>query len=70
MPASHASFRRHDRPEPKALVVVISALQLGLVVLVWLLALLPVAVMALVAMGVQGLRGAGSIRPPTSEFRP
>jgi hypothetical protein len=56
MPTTHATFTRQDHPEPKALVVVISALQLGLVMLVWLLALLPVAVMALVAAGVTAVR--------------
>ncbi len=55
MPVSHA-LSAQERPESKAWVVVISALQLALVVLVWLLALVPVAVMALVAMVFQAVK--------------
>ena len=46
---------RDDRESP-ALTAVTSALQLGLVVLVWLLALVPVALMALGAMAINALK--------------
>jgi hypothetical protein len=62
MPVSHA-FSEKDRQESKLLVVVISALQLTLVVLVWLLALVPMAAMALVAMLFQVLKAAGAKVP-------
>lgn len=51
-----------ERPESKALVVAISVLQLGFVVLVWLLAIVPTALLALGAFLFQGLRRAA--RPP------
>jgi hypothetical protein len=57
--ASHRA-RSQERPESKALVVAISALQLGLVVLVWLLAIVPAALLALGALLLQGLRGRAS----------
>jgi hypothetical protein len=50
--------RSQERQESKALVVAISALQLGLVVLVWLLAIVPVALLALGALLFKSLRGA------------
>jgi len=60
MPAVRATFRsrnnRGHRKESKALVVVTSVLQLALVVLVWLLALVPVAMMALVATMISALK--------------
>jgi hypothetical protein len=60
MPAAPATSRarksREHRKESKALVVATSVLQLALVVLVWLLALVPVAVMALVAVGIGALK--------------
>ena len=49
--------RSQDRQESKALVVAISALQLGLVVLVWLLAIVPAALLALGAVLFKSLRG-------------
>jgi hypothetical protein len=60
MPAVHVTFRSQNhrgfRKESKALVVAISVLQLALVVLVWLLALIPVALMALGATVFQALK--------------
>jgi hypothetical protein len=60
MPAVHATFRSQNhqgrRQESKGLVVAISVLQLALVVLVWLLALVPVALMALGAMAINALK--------------
>ena len=64
MPVAQATFRPEVRTAPRAesraLVVVISTLQLALVVLVWVLALLPVAVMALAMTVAQGLRSLGA----------
>jgi len=57
MTALPHSLRASERQESKALVVAISVLQLGLVVLVWLLALVPAAVLALAALLIQGARG-------------
>ena len=57
MPVPHASCAQ-ERQESKALVVAISALQLALVVLVWLLAILPVALMALIATVFQAVKPA------------
>lgn len=62
MPASHA-LSAQDRRDSKVLVVVVSALQLALVVLVWLLALLPVTVMALCAMAFQAMKPVGAKLP-------
>lgn len=57
MPAVHATFRaRSHRKESKPLVVAVSLLQLGLIVLVWLLALVPVALMALIATMISALK--------------
>jgi hypothetical protein len=52
MPAVHTTFRSQNhrgglRQESKALVVAISVLQLGMIVFVWLLALIPMALLAL-----------------------
>lgn len=63
MPAVHTTFRSQNhreglRQESKALVVAISALQLAMIVLVWLLALLPMALMALGAMVFQAVKPA------------
>ena len=58
MPAALAAFPPRDRRESKALVVSVSVLQLALVVLVWLLAIVPAALLALGAMAVQALRPA------------
>lgn len=64
MPAERATYRyRSHRKESKPLVVVISVLQLGLVVLVWLLALVPVALMALVATVISALKPAPAKAP-------
>ncbi|KQY28818.1 hypothetical protein ASD21_03170 [Caulobacter sp. Root1455] len=67
MPAVHATFRsqshRGHRQESKALVVAISVLQLAVIVLVWLLALVPVALMALGAMVIQALKPAAAKTP-------
>ncbi len=61
MPAALAAFPPRDRPsrdrrESKALVVAVSVLQLALVVMVWLLAIVPAALLALGAMVVHALR--------------
>ncbi len=60
MPAVHATFRsqnhRGRRQESKALVVAISALQLAMIVFVWLLALVPMALIALGATVFQALK--------------
>lgn len=64
MPAPHAMFRgRNPRKESKPLVVAVSVLQLGLIVLVWLLALVPVALMALVATVAGALKPAAAKAP-------
>lgn len=64
MPAVHATFRsqnhRGQRAESKALVVAISALQLAMIVLVWLLALVPMALIALGATVVSALKPAAA----------
>ena len=69
MPAVHATFRsqnhRGTRQESKALVVVISALQLALIVLVWLLALVPMALIALGATMIQALKPA-TVKTPAA----
>jgi hypothetical protein len=52
------------RPESPTLVVVTTALQLGLVVLVWLLALIPAAVAALVVLTYKMVRRLLGVRPP------
>lgn len=61
MPLSQ-TFAARERPEPRALpkpvVVLVSVLQLALVVLVWLLALVPMAVVALGAAAFQALKPA------------
>jgi hypothetical protein len=62
-PTSRARKPREHRKESKALVVATSALQLALIVLVWLLALVPVAVMALVAMVIGALKSADAKAP-------
>ena len=62
MRAVHATFRSQNhrglRQESKALVVAISALQLALVVAVWLVALIPMALIALGATVVKALQSA------------
>ncbi|WP_165185200.1 hypothetical protein [Caulobacter soli] len=63
MPAVHTTFRSQNhragvRQESKALVVAISALQLAMIVLVWLLALIPMALMALGATVFQAVKPA------------
>lgn len=68
MPAVHTSFRSQNhrgglRPESKALVVAISVLQLGLIAFVWLLALVPMALMALGAAVFQTLKPVTAKRP-------
>jgi hypothetical protein len=64
MPAAHETFRaRNHRKESKPLIVAISVLQLGLIVLVWLLALVPVALMALIATVVGALKPAPAKAP-------
>lgn len=68
MPAVHATFRsqnhRATHQESKALVVAISALQLAMIVFVWLLALVPMALIALGATVFQALKPAAA-RTPT-----
>ena len=66
MSVPHA-FPARERPESKALVVAISALQLALVVLVWLLAIVPVALMALGAMVFQAMKPASAKVPAAVE---
>ncbi len=62
MPAVHATFRsqshRGHGQESKALVVAISVLQLALIVAVWLVALIPMAVIALGATLVSAVKAA------------
>ena len=58
MTAALAAFPPRDRRESKALVVAVSVLQLALVVMVWLLAIVPAALLALGAMVVHALRPA------------
>uniref|UniRef100_B0SVM3 Uncharacterized protein n=1 Tax=Caulobacter sp. (strain K31) TaxID=366602 RepID=B0SVM3_CAUSK len=58
MTAAQAVCPARDRRESKALVVAVSVLQLALIVLVWLLAIVPVALLAVGAMVVQALRPA------------
>ena len=55
---SRARNRREHHKESKALVVATSALQLALVVLVWLLALVPMALLALGATVYRALKPA------------
>lgn len=57
-----------DHRESPTLVVLVSALQLGLVVGVWLLALVPAAVVALSIMGFRVVRRPwGRSPPPTPD---
>jgi hypothetical protein len=70
MPAVHTTFRPQThregrRQESKALVVAFSVLQLAMIVVVWLLALVPMALMALGAMVIQTLKPA-VVRVPTA----
>ena len=58
MSLSQLALHPRDRQESKLLVVLISVLQLSLVVLVWLLALIPAAVLALAVISVKAARGA------------
>jgi len=72
MPAVHTTFRSQNhrgalRPESKLLVVAISVLQLALLVFVWLLALVPMALMALGATVLQALKSATAKRPATAD---
>ena len=66
MSVAQSMTRSQHRPESKALVVLISALQLGLVIFVWILAILPAALLALGAMLVQALRNTGRRVDPVS----
>ena len=72
MPAVHTTFRSQNhrfghRQESKALVVAISVLQLGMIVFVWLLALIPMALLALGATVVQAIKPAVAKTPaPTT----
>jgi hypothetical protein len=63
MPAVHTTFRSQNhrgglRQESKALVVAISVLQLAMIVFVWLLALIPMALLALGATVYRALKPA------------
>ena len=58
MSVSPSALHPRDRPESKLLVVLVSVLQLSLVVVVWLLALVPAAVLALAVISVKAVRGA------------
>jgi hypothetical protein len=68
MPVPQASSAQ-ERQESKILVVAISALQLALIVLVWLLAIVPVAVMALGAAVFQAIRPANAKLPASTIVR-
>lgn len=68
-PGSQPAFGPRPRHEPRGLVVLISALQLGLVLLVWVLAIVPAALLALGASLVHGLRGGARVSPPPSVDR-
>nr|WP_295111582.1 hypothetical protein [uncultured Caulobacter sp.] len=46
------------KPENRALVVVVTALQLLLIVVVWLLAIVPAGLLALAAIAVKAIKGA------------
>ena len=61
MPAAQLALHQNDRSESKTLVVLISVLQLALVVLVWLLALVPAALLALGVLTVKAARA--TLRP-------
>jgi hypothetical protein len=52
------------RPESPTLVVVTTALQLALIVVVWLLALIPAAIAALAVLTYKGIRRLFGARPP------
>jgi Flp pilus assembly protein TadB len=73
MPAVHTPFRSQNhrggrRQEPKALVVAFSVLQLAMIVVVWLLALVPMALMALGAMVIQTLKPVAVKAPTAVDF--
>ena len=57
MPVPHAFAAERPR-ESQALIVAASALQLAFVLLVWLLALAPMALLALGATVIQAVKGA------------
>ena len=69
MSAALAAFPPRNRRESKALVVTVSMLQLAMVVLVWLLAIVPAALLALGAMVVRALRPARQRVPATVDSR-
>lgn len=61
-----------ESPESPTLVVLVTALQLGLVVVVWLLALIPAAIAALTVLVFKTVRGVLRKTPavlPSSEDR-
>ena len=62
MPSVSPALR--ERRESPTLVVVTTALQLGLVVVVWLLALIPAALVALTVLAVKLIRRALGYAPP------
>jgi hypothetical protein len=64
---SRTAFGPLGRHEPRGLVVLISALQLGLVLLVWVLAIVPAALLALGCSLVHGLRGGARAAPPSAD---
>ncbi len=64
---SPPTFGPRRRQEPRGLVVLISALQLGLVLLVWVLAIVPAALLALGCSLVHGLRGGARAAPPSAD---
>jgi len=68
-PDTQPAFGSRRRHESRGLVVLISALQLGLVLLVWVLAIVPAALLALGASLVHGLRGGVRVSPPPSVDR-
>jgi hypothetical protein len=61
--------RSQERQESKALVVAISVLQLSLVVVVWLLAIVPAALLALGALLFKSLRGVFRVAAPPSPLK-
>ncbi len=66
MPWVNPALREHR--ESKALVVVTSALQLAFVVVVWLLALVPAALVALTVLTVKLIRRALGIAAPPPPY--
>lgn len=59
------SLRSKDwKPENRTLVVVVTALQLLLIVVIWLLTIVPAGLLALAAIAWKAVRGAVGRHPP------